>query len=63
MTEQQLRELLNVQDGILYRVTKNKSEIEMLQDADQSIYTFVCSEGYFIKVYTEFSHPDYEKVQ
>lgn len=63
MTEQELRELLNVQDGILYRVAKNKSEVEMLQDADQSIYTFACPAGYFIKVYQEFSHPDYEKVQ
>lgn len=63
MIEAEIRELLNAQDGILYRVVKNKTEFEMLQDADQSIYTFACSAGYFIKVYQEFSHPDYEKVQ
>ena len=63
MTAEELRALFNAHDGLLYRVAMRKSELEMMSDAGQSIATFACPAGYFIKVDQEFSHADYTKVE
>lgn len=63
MTAQELKDLFNITDGFLYRVKMNKTEMEMMQDSGQSIWTYSCMGGYFIRVIDEFTHSDYEKVE
>lgn len=59
----EIRALFGIEDGNFYRVIKNKSDQEMLQDAGQSISTFAGPTGRYILVQTDFSHPDYTKVE
>jgi len=63
MTLQEFNDLFGVNSGIYYQVLKNKTEVEMLTDAGQSIFTYSCPSGRFIGVETEFTHPDYIKVE
>jgi hypothetical protein len=63
MTLNELQSLFGVSTGIFYEVLKNKTEVEMLTDADQSIFTYSCPGGKFIAVEKEFVHPDYVKVE
>lgn len=63
MTTEELKQIFGIEDGIFYRVNKNKSQIEMLTDADQSISTYADQSGSYIRVMTEFTHSDYTKVE
>ena len=63
MTLDELKVAFGIQDGVFYRVARNKTEIEMLTDAEQSISTMANPEGVFIRVATEFTHADYTKVE
>ena len=63
MTAQELKDLFDITDGFLYRVKMNKTDMEMMQDTGQSIWTFSSMDGYFVFVLNEFAHEDYEKVE
>lgn len=63
MTLVEVQNLFGVSGGIFYKVLKNKTDLEMLEDAGQSISTFACPQGRFILVAADFSHPDYIKVE
>lgn len=59
-----LAEKFNVPNtSIIYRCSRNKTDLEVLLDANQSAHTFGYSDGYYIVVSEEFTHPDYTRVE
>lgn len=51
------------EDAIVYRCARNKTDLEALTDAKQSIHTFSDSTGFYVVVSNEFTHPDYTRVE
>jgi hypothetical protein len=62
MTLSEFYEIFNVQSGVVYRIKRNKTDTEILLDAEQSISTYANSSGKYILVETEFQHEDYERL-
>ena len=62
MTLTEFYEIFNIDSGIAYRLLKNKTDVEILTDAGQSISTFAGPTGKYILVETEFQHSDYERL-
>lgn len=63
MTLDEIKNLFGTTDGVFYRINKNKTEVEILTDANQSIATRTDPSGMYIRVETEFTHADYTKVE
>lgn len=49
-------------EGFFYRIVKNKSQMEILQDLDTSVYTLDTTQGSYIRTLEEVSHNDYVRI-
>jgi hypothetical protein len=61
---QTIKEKFNLsENAIVYRCARNKTDLQALTDANQSIHTFSDSTGFYVVVSNEFTHPDYTRVE
>lgn len=58
----ELQDLFGTTEGFIYRVTKNKSQLEILQDLDTTVYTLDTRQGFYIRTLQEVSHADYVRI-
>ena len=58
----ELQDLFGTVEGFIYRVTKNKSQIEILQDLDTTVYTLDTRQGFYIRTLQEVGHADYVRI-
>jgi len=62
MTLQEVQSLFGTDQGFFYAVLKNKTDMEILLDLDQTVFTMSSAQGSFIRVETEFTHNDYVRI-
>jgi len=62
MTLQEITEKFGTTEGYFYILTKNKKDIEILEDIDQTASTLANSSGMFIRTENEVTHPDYVRI-
>jgi len=64
MTLQHMEELFGeLQNFYFYRVNKNKSDLEILQDVNHIIFTGSSPQGLFVKSEITISHQDYTRIE
>ena len=62
MNLEELQNLFGTTEGFIYRVVKNKSQFEILQDLDTILYTLDTTQGFYIRTLQEVSHSDYVRI-
>lgn len=62
MTLQEMQQLFGTSEGYFYKVARNKSDMEVLTDLDQLVYTATNGNGLFVRVFNPVTHPDYTLV-
>lgn len=62
MTIEEIQALFGTTDGYFYQVSRNKTDLEILVDVDQTIHTISNAQGLFVRVDSEITHPDYTRI-
>lgn len=61
MTLEELQNYFGTNEGYFYRVVKNKTKIEILQDLNTIVTTFE-NQGFFVRTMEEVFHDDYVRI-
>jgi hypothetical protein len=64
MTLEHMQELFGELQGFyFYRLSSNKTDLQILQDVDQTIHTAASPQGLFIKAQNPVTHIDYTRIE
>jgi len=63
MTLEEVQNWFGTSEGYFYRSNRNKTDMEILLDIDQTAYTLSNAQGLFVRTLNEITHPEYTRIE